>query len=155
PSGAFANGSGCATKTPISARRFRSGAAPRNARKKSRRSLKPARSRSFSIRCLTKKSIWKSAPRKSCRIYKIACVAKIEVRWRGAGSEVETMNIALLVLFILVVFVSQASAEKIRIGYPDFNSSTFTLPLAQIRGFFQEEGLQAELIRIRSAVAIP
>jgi ABC-type nitrate/sulfonate/bicarbonate transport system substrate-binding protein len=65
------------------------------------------------------------------------------------------MNKALPVLFILVVFSSHAAAEKIRIGYPDFNSSTFTLPLAQMRGFFQEEGLQAELIRIRSAVAIP
>jgi len=65
------------------------------------------------------------------------------------------MNKALPVLFILVVFSSHAAAEKIRIGYPDFNSSTFTLPLAQMRGFFQEEGLQAELVRIRSAVAIP
>lgn len=65
------------------------------------------------------------------------------------------MNKALPVLFILVVFASHAAAEKIRIGYPDFNSSTFTFPLAQMRGFFQEEGLQAELIRIRSAVAIP
>jgi len=65
------------------------------------------------------------------------------------------MSKALPALFILVVFATHASAEKIRIGYPDFNSSTFTLPLAQMRGFFQEEGLQAELIRIRSAVAIP
>jgi NitT/TauT family transport system substrate-binding protein len=66
------------------------------------------------------------------------------------------MSKALPALFILLVFcASPAAAEKIRIGYPDFNSSTFTLPLAQMRGFFQEEGLQAELIRIRSAVAIP
>lgn len=66
------------------------------------------------------------------------------------------MSKALPALFIvLLCFASQAAAEKIRIGYPDFNSSTFTLPLAQMRGFFQEEGLQAELIRIRSAVAIP
>jgi ABC-type nitrate/sulfonate/bicarbonate transport system substrate-binding protein len=47
------------------------------------------------------------------------------------------------------------AADKIRIGYPDFNSSTFTLSLAHMKGFFQEEGLQAELIRIRSAVALP
>jgi ABC-type nitrate/sulfonate/bicarbonate transport system substrate-binding protein len=61
-----------------------------------------------------------------------------------------------LALVASVMLVSQAvAADRIRIGYPDFNSSTFTLPLAQIRGFFQEEGLQAELIRIRSAVAIP
>ena len=47
------------------------------------------------------------------------------------------------------------AADKIRIGFPEFNSSTFTLPMAQIKGFFHEEGLQAELIRIRSAVALP
>jgi len=46
------------------------------------------------------------------------------------------------------------AADKIRIGYPDLTSSTLTLPLGQIRGFFQEEGLQAEFIRIRSAVAL-
>src|SRR4029434_2390031 len=51
--------------------------------------------------------------------------------------------------------VSLHAADKIRIGFPEFNSSTFTLPLAQIKGFFNEEGLQAELIRIRSAVALP
>jgi NitT/TauT family transport system substrate-binding protein len=60
---------------------------------------------------------------------------------------------ALAIVFLL--HTTLHAADKIRIGYPDFNSSTFTLPLAQIRGFFQEEGLQAELIRIRSAVAIP
>ena len=64
----------------------------------------------------------------------------------------ETLQ-ALAMVFLLHTIVH--AADKIRIGYPDFNSSTFTLPLAQIRGFFQEEGLQAELIRIRSAVAIP
>ena len=47
------------------------------------------------------------------------------------------------------------AADKIRIGFPEFNSSTFTLPLAQIKGFFHEEGLQAELIRLRSAVVLP
>jgi ABC-type nitrate/sulfonate/bicarbonate transport system substrate-binding protein len=63
------------------------------------------------------------------------------------------------VLLIVVAWILAApgarAAEKIRIGFPEFNSSTFTLPLAQIKGFFNEEGLQAELIRIRSAVALP
>ena len=61
------------------------------------------------------------------------------------------------VLALLVCLFVQGgvhAAEKIRIGFPEFNSSTFTLPLAQIKGFFNEEGLQAELIRIRSAVAL-
>src|SRR5438132_1122995 len=60
---------------------------------------------------------------------------------------------SLVLLASLFFSTSLHAADKIRIGYPDFNSSTFTMPLAQIRGFFQEEGLQAELIRIRSAVA--
>ncbi len=62
-------------------------------------------------------------------------------------------------LLVLLVFfslhVSVHAADKIRIGFPEFNSSTFTLPLAQIKGFFNEEGLQAELIRLRSAVVLP
>ena len=63
----------------------------------------------------------------------------------------------ILLTLSMVIFLQTAvhGADKIRIGYPDFNSSTFTLPLAQMRGFFQEEGLEAELIRVRSAVAIP
>ena len=60
---------------------------------------------------------------------------------------------ALAIFFLLQPSVH--ALDKIRIGYPDFNSSPFTLPLAQLRGFFKEEGLQAELIRIRSAVALP
>ena len=64
-------------------------------------------------------------------------------------------NVFLGFLVFLALQVSVYATDKIRIGYPDFNSSTFTLPLAHMRGFFQEEGLQAELIRIRSAVALP
>lgn len=64
---------------------------------------------------------------------------------------------ALILCAILWALSASATfaAEKIRIGFPEFNSSTFTLPLAQLKGFFHEEGLQAELIRIRSAVALP
>lgn len=63
-------------------------------------------------------------------------------------------NVILGLFVCLLVQQSVHAADKIRIGFPEFNSSTFTLPLAQIKGFFQEEGLQAELIRIRSAVAL-
>jgi ABC-type nitrate/sulfonate/bicarbonate transport system substrate-binding protein len=63
-------------------------------------------------------------------------------------------NVVLGLFVWLFVQQSVHAADKIRIGFPEFNSSTFTLPLAQIKGFFQEEGLQAELIRIRSAVAL-
>ena len=59
--------------------------------------------------------------------------------------------------FLVFLFLQAPAhaADKIRIGFPEFNSSTFTLPLAQIKGFFNEEGLQAELIRLRSAVVLP
>lgn len=61
----------------------------------------------------------------------------------------------LVMTTLYLLHSSVQAAEKIRIGFPEFNSSTFTLPMAQIKGFFHEEGLQAELIRIRSAVALP
>ena len=61
----------------------------------------------------------------------------------------------LVMTTLYMLHSSVHAAEKIRIGFPEFNSSTFTLPMAHIKGFFQEEGLQAELIRIRSAVALP
>lgn len=64
-------------------------------------------------------------------------------------------NKLLLALALCLVGASAQAADKVRIGFPDFNSSTFPLPLAHIKGFFKEEGLQAELIRIRSAVALP
>ena len=85
-------------------------------------------------------------------------------RWNEAAASIgggpnrkgQLMKKTLLALSMLFLLQTSAQAlDKIRIGYPDFNSSTFTLPLAQLRGFFQEEGLQAELIRIRSAVALP
>ena len=58
------------------------------------------------------------------------------------------MKKAILIVLTMMFFYQPVdSAEKIRIGFPEFNSSTFTLPLANIRGYFQEEGLQAELIR--------
>ncbi|HWH75837.1 MAG TPA: ABC transporter substrate-binding protein [Candidatus Binatus sp.] len=44
-------------------------------------------------------------------------------------------------------------AEKIRIGFPDLAAQFVPLPLAEMKGFFQEEGLQAEFIRIRPAVS--
>jgi NitT/TauT family transport system substrate-binding protein len=61
----------------------------------------------------------------------------------------------LVMTTLYLLHSSVHAAEKIRIGFPEFNSSTFTLPMAHIKGFFQEQGLQAELIRIRSAIALP
>ena len=57
-------------------------------------------------------------------------------------------------LAILFVAVSVHAADKIRIGYPDPSTSFLSLPLGQKTGFFQKEGIQPELIRIRSTVAL-
>jgi ABC-type nitrate/sulfonate/bicarbonate transport system substrate-binding protein len=59
---------------------------------------------------------------------------------------------ALLVLFLF--HASVHAADKIRIGFPDFSSPFLSLPLGQKPGFFQQEGIQAEFIRIRSTVAL-
>ena len=58
---------------------------------------------------------------------------------------------------LLASFILQPSvhaADKIRIGIPDFTAQFGSLPLAQKRGFFQEEDLQAEVIRINATVGI-
>ena len=57
---------------------------------------------------------------------------------------------------LLTIFFLQASAhaaDKIRIGFPDLAAQFLPLPLAELKGFFQEEGLQAEFIRIRPAIS--
>ncbi len=57
---------------------------------------------------------------------------------------------------LLSIFFFQSSvhgADNIRIGLPDLSTTFMPLPLAQKRGFLQQEGLQAESIRIRGGVA--
>lgn len=64
------------------------------------------------------------------------------------------MKTVLAALLTLVLFdASVDAAEKIKIGFPDLAAQFLPLPLAEKRGFFQEEGLQAEFIRIRPAVS--
>jgi hypothetical protein len=63
-------------------------------------------------------------------------------------------NVFLGFLVFLALQAPFHAADKVRIGFPEFNSSIFTLPLARIKGFFNEKGLQAELIRLRSAVVL-
>src|SRR5213596_1384772 len=57
-------------------------------------------------------------------------------------------------LAIFLLYASVQAADKIRIGFPDFSSPFLSLPLGQKQGFFQQEGIQAEFIRIRSTVAL-
>ena len=63
-------------------------------------------------------------------------------------------KIFLVLLSVYVLHASARAADKIRIGYPDTSGSFLSLPLGQKAGLFQKEGFQAELIRIRSTVAL-
>jgi ABC-type nitrate/sulfonate/bicarbonate transport system substrate-binding protein len=93
-------------------------------------------------------------------------VNKSVVRFRSAGQFVcctyfsKCMNhsssikifAALLIAFLLPSPV--CAAEKIRIGFPDLAAQFAPLPLAQKRGFFEEEGLQGEFIRMVPTVGV-
>ena len=57
-----------------------------------------------------------------------------------------------VLLAVLVFHGSAGAVDKIRIGFAPGASST-ALPLAQKKGFFREEGLEAEVIRMSSTVA--
>ena len=59
---------------------------------------------------------------------------------------------ALLVLFLFPISVH--AADKIRIGVPEFNAQFLPLASAEKRGFFKEDGLQGEIIRINPTVAL-
>ena len=52
-------------------------------------------------------------------------------------------------LAFLVLHASAHAVDKIRVGYPAPVGNFLTLPLAQKKSFFREEGLDAEIIRIR------
>src|SRR5499426_290802 len=58
-------------------------------------------------------------------------------------------------LFIIPILHSSVqAADKLRIGFSELIASYSTLPLGQKRGFLQEEGLQAEFIRMGAAVGM-
>ena len=64
------------------------------------------------------------------------------------------MRIILASLTILLLYNSTQAADKIRIGVPEFNAQFLPLAVAEKRGFFKEDGLQGEIIRINPTVAL-
>jgi NitT/TauT family transport system substrate-binding protein len=65
------------------------------------------------------------------------------------------MKKILWFLFIIPILHSSVqAADKIRIGFSELIASYSSLPLGQKRGFLQEEGLQAEFIRMNSTVGL-
>jgi len=60
-------------------------------------------------------------------------------------------------LALLVIFVSHGSghsADRVRIGFADLAAPFVPLAIADKKGFFQEEEIQAEFIRINPAIAL-
>ena len=57
---------------------------------------------------------------------------------------------ALLTVFVLLA--SSNAADKIRVGVPQQVIHFLTFPLAQKKGFFKEEGFDAEIVRITGPV---
>jgi ABC-type nitrate/sulfonate/bicarbonate transport system substrate-binding protein len=58
-------------------------------------------------------------------------------------------------LFIIPILHSSVlAADKLRIGFSALIASYSSLPLGQKRGFLQEEGLQAEFIRMNATVGL-
>jgi NitT/TauT family transport system substrate-binding protein len=63
-------------------------------------------------------------------------------------------KIFLALLSICLLHASAHAADKIRIGVPELNAQFAPLALAEKRGFFREDGLQGEVIRINPTVAL-
>ena len=65
------------------------------------------------------------------------------------------MNTLRFALFaVLVLHASAHAADKVKIGVPELNAQYLPLHLAERKGFFREEGLQGEVIRINPTVAL-
>ncbi len=63
-------------------------------------------------------------------------------------------KIFLALLSVCVLHGSVHAADKLRIGFANLIASYVSLPLGQKRGFLQEEGLQAEFIRMNPTVGL-
>ncbi len=65
------------------------------------------------------------------------------------------MKKILWVLFIILILLSSVQAAyKLSIGFSELIASYSSLPLGQKKGFLQEEGLQAEFIRMGATVGL-
>src|SRR2546425_9215954 len=64
------------------------------------------------------------------------------------------MKVFWFLLTVLLLGGSAHAADKIRIGVPELNAQFVPLALAEKRGFFREDGLQGEVIRINPTLAL-
>src|SRR5262245_2377588 len=63
------------------------------------------------------------------------------------------MKVRVALFAVLILHASAHATDKIRIGFPDLAAPFVPLAMGDKRGFFQEEGLQGEFIRINPAIA--
>jgi ABC-type nitrate/sulfonate/bicarbonate transport system substrate-binding protein len=63
-------------------------------------------------------------------------------------------KILLALLSTGILHASAHAADKIKIGVPELNAQYLPLALAEKKGFFREDGLQGEVIRINPTVAL-
>jgi len=59
----------------------------------------------------------------------------------------------LMILFATIFVGDLYGADKVRIGVSNYNISNLTVGVAQTRGFFKQEGIDAEIIRMNPNVA--
>ena len=64
------------------------------------------------------------------------------------------MKIIVAALIILLLYASTNAADKITIGVPELNAQFLPLAIGEKWGFFKEDGLQADVIRINPTVAL-
>jgi NitT/TauT family transport system substrate-binding protein len=65
------------------------------------------------------------------------------------------MKIFISILFVvLLVWASISTAEKIRVSVTNYNMSYLAAGVAAKRGFFKEEGLDVEIVRMNANVAM-
>ena len=63
-------------------------------------------------------------------------------------------KIFLALLGICILQASAHAGDKVTIGVPELNAQFIPLALAEKKGFFREDGLQGEVIRINPTVAL-
>src|SRR5215813_12132431 len=92
-----------------------------------------------------------------CRCLFPAAVGEL-FRYANRVRKEETIGrMRMICMVLLTIFILQASveaADKLRIGLVDFSAVYMPLPLGEKMGFFREQGLQAEFIRIRPTAAL-
>jgi NitT/TauT family transport system substrate-binding protein len=76
----------------------------------------------------------------------------VEMRAKDRRVPMKTAFVAGLTIFCLCEPI-QAADKILRIGFPDLAAQFVVLPLGEKRGFFKEEGVQGEFIRIRPAIS--